>query len=148
MDRAQRNPATIAYRGLSSTAPPCDCQLKQGKYPTSGRWVSLRSNPSYGSSARARPIVSTRNFGEYALLEDSRYTSQAKNSTAQIVVRLPRFNSKVCSLDERQRNPRPACRHNASLRAFTPVFDGLWTRVNALWRHAGYPAHRAASTFS
>src|SRR4029450_8356321 len=24
------------------------------------------------------------------------------------------------------------CRHSASLRAFTPVFDGLWTRVNAL----------------
>ena len=22
--------------------------------------------------------------------------------------------------------------HSASLRAFTPVFDGLWTRVNAL----------------
>src|SRR6516165_5538841 len=24
-------------------------------------------------------------------------------------------------------------RHSASSRAFTPVFDGLWTRVNALW---------------
>src|SRR6266511_2884489 len=24
------------------------------------------------------------------------------------------------------------CRHSASLRAFTPVFDGLWTRVNGL----------------
>ncbi len=23
-------------------------------------------------------------------------------------------------------------RHSASVRAFTPVFDGLWTRVNAL----------------
>jgi hypothetical protein len=23
-------------------------------------------------------------------------------------------------------------RHSASLRAFTPVFDGLWTRVDAL----------------
>src|SRR5262249_36588251 len=27
---------------------------------------------------------------------------------------------------------REPCRHSASLRAFTPVFDGLWTRVNAL----------------
>ena len=26
----------------------------------------------------------------------------------------------------------PGCRHSASKRAFTPVFDGLWTRVNAL----------------
>src|SRR5262249_24109543 len=25
----------------------------------------------------------------------------------------------------------PALRHSASVRAFTPVFDGLWTRVNA-----------------
>src|SRR5215510_14408174 len=32
----------------------------------------------------------------------------------------------------------PAFRHSASLRAFTPVFDGLWTRVNALMAHAGY----------
>src|SRR6266852_5761831 len=32
----------------------------------------------------------------------------------------------------------PAYRHSASLRAFTPVFDGLWTRVNALVAHAGY----------
>src|SRR5262249_62215650 len=31
-----------------------------------------------------------------------------------------------------------AYRHSASLRAFTPVFDGLWTRVNALMAHAGY----------
>ena len=30
-------------------------------------------------------------------------------------------------------HPLPApLRHSASLRAFTPVFDGLWTRVNAL----------------
>jgi hypothetical protein len=29
-------------------------------------------------------------------------------------------------------------RHSASSRAFTPVFDGLWTRVNALTAHAGY----------
>jgi hypothetical protein len=28
--------------------------------------------------------------------------------------------------------PHPDARHSASLRAFTPVFDGLWTRVNAL----------------
>src|SRR5262249_7509197 len=28
--------------------------------------------------------------------------------------------------------PHPARAHSASLRAFTPVFDGLWTRVNAL----------------
>src|ERR1700731_341862 len=28
-------------------------------------------------------------------------------------------------------NPSSAA-HSASLRAFTPVFDGLWTRVNAL----------------
>jgi hypothetical protein len=26
----------------------------------------------------------------------------------------------------------PGFRHSASRRAFTPVFDGLWTRVNAL----------------
>src|SRR6266446_4238699 len=32
----------------------------------------------------------------------------------------------------------PAFRHSASSRAFTPVFDGLWTRVNALMAHAGY----------
>src|SRR5262249_617308 len=41
----------------------------------------------------------------------------------------------------RRRAPRPRPRsdpntvvpaHSASLRAFTPVFDGLWTRVNAL----------------
>src|SRR5262249_61589025 len=30
--------------------------------------------------------------------------------------------------------------HSASLRAFTPVFDGLWTRVNALM--AGRPEVR------
>jgi hypothetical protein len=35
---------------------------------------------------------STRNFGEYALLEDSRYTSQAKNATARIVVLSPQLN--------------------------------------------------------
>jgi ethanolamine utilization protein EutA (predicted chaperonin) len=27
--------------------------------------------------------------------------------------------------------------HGASLRAFTPVFDGLWTRVNALATRRG-----------
>src|SRR5262249_59369634 len=27
---------------------------------------------------------------------------------------------------------REPCRHSASLRAFTPVFDGLWRRVTAL----------------
>jgi hypothetical protein len=26
----------------------------------------------------------------------------------------------------------PGCRHSGSRRAFTPVFNGLWTRVNAL----------------
>ena len=31
----------------------------------------------------------------------------------------------------------PGCRHSASLRAFTPVFDGLWTRVNALMALSG-----------
>src|SRR5215831_14476192 len=36
----------------------------------------------------------------------------------------------------------PAFRHSASLRAFTPVFDGLWTRVNALMAHAGYGSLR------
>ena len=37
-----------------------------------------------------------------------------------------------------------AFRHSASLRGFTPVFDGLWTRVNALMAHAGYwiPTYR------
>jgi hypothetical protein len=29
--------------------------------------------------------------------------------------------------------------HSASLRAFTPVFDGLWTRVDALLRSRGAP---------
>src|SRR5215468_4353715 len=29
--------------------------------------------------------------------------------------------------------------HSASLRAFTPVFDGLWTRVNALLLSRGAP---------
>src|SRR5260370_31448516 len=35
---------------------------------------------------------------------------------------------------ERRRVPGAAQheRHSASLRAFTPVFDGIWTRVNAL----------------
>jgi hypothetical protein len=33
---------------------------------------------------------------------------------------------------------RSGYRHSASLRAFTPVFDGLWTRVNALMAHPGY----------
>jgi hypothetical protein len=32
----------------------------------------------------------------------------------------------------------PGFRHSASIRAFTPVFDGLWTRVNALIAHPGY----------
>jgi hypothetical protein len=36
-------------------------------------------------------------------------------------------------------------RHSASLRAFTPVFDGLWTRVNALMAllrvRAGFSNH-------
>ena len=32
----------------------------------------------------------------------------------------------------------PGYRHSASSRAFTPVFDGLWTRVNALMAHPGY----------
>jgi hypothetical protein len=31
-------------------------------------------------------------------------------------------------------NPPP---HSASTRAFTPVFDGLWTRVNALMQGEG-----------
>jgi hypothetical protein len=31
----------------------------------------------------------------------------------------------------------PAFRHSASLRAFTPVFDGLWTRINALMAQCG-----------
>src|SRR5438445_1696165 len=34
----------------------------------------------------------------------------------------------------------PAFRHSASLRAFTPVFDGLWTRVNALMAQCGLEA--------
>jgi len=36
------------------------------------------------------------------------------------------------------RNGAPAT-HSASLRAFTPVFDGLWTRGNALLRSRGTP---------
>src|SRR5438128_2649294 len=46
-----------------------------------------------------------------------------------------------------QRNPLPAtlC-HSASLRAFTPVFDGLWTRVNAL--EAGRRTARRACLIS
>jgi hypothetical protein len=32
----------------------------------------------------------------------------------------------------------PGFRHSASIRAFTPVFDGLWTRVNALMAHPDY----------
>jgi hypothetical protein len=43
----------------------------------------------------------------------------------------------------------PGFRHSASLRAFTPVFDGLWTRVNALMAHPGYrealPEHIGAA---
>jgi hypothetical protein len=31
----------------------------------------------------------------------------------------------------------PSPRRSASLRAFTPVFDGLWTRVDALNRGEG-----------
>jgi hypothetical protein len=38
----------------------------------------------------------------------------------------------------------PGYRHSASSRAFTPVFDGLWTRVNALMAHPGYAnCHRS-----
>src|ERR671931_2866548 len=40
--------------------------------------------------------------------------------------------------DERGELRDPAYRHRASSRAFTPVLDGLWTRVNALMAHAGY----------
>ena len=36
------------------------------------------------------------------------------------------------------RNEVPAT-HSASLRAFTPVFDGLWTRVNAPLLSRGAP---------
>ena len=36
------------------------------------------------------------------------------------------------------RNGVPAT-HSASLRAFTPVFDGLWTRVDALLLSRGAP---------
>src|SRR5262245_13400393 len=38
------------------------------------------------------------------------------------------------------RNDKPGCRHGASLRAFTPVFDRLWTRVNALMAPSGLHA--------
>src|SRR6266540_808772 len=33
---------------------------------------------------------------------------------------------------------RPGCRHSASARAFTPVVDGLRTRVNALMASPGH----------
>jgi len=51
------------------------------------------------------------------------------------------------SPDERSEIRGPAFRHSASLRAFTPVFDGLWTRVNALVAHAATgPLARSASS--
>src|SRR5262249_6732906 len=42
------------------------------------------------------------------------------------------------SFSRAARRDRPGFRHSASSRAFTPVFDGLWTRVNALMAHPGY----------
>jgi len=36
--------------------------------------------------------------------------------------------------------------HSASLRAFTPVFDGLWTRVNALVTSLTLALHRIRDT--
>src|SRR4030095_12707694 len=51
------------------------------------------------------------------------------------------------SRDEHTEIRDPACRHSASLRAFTPVFDGLWTRVNALMAHAGYSLPAPPSLF-
>jgi hypothetical protein len=36
--------------------------------------------------------------------------------------------------------------HSASLRAFTPVFDGLWTRVNALLTCQCIHLHKALLT--
>jgi hypothetical protein len=38
------------------------------------------------------------------------------------------------------RNDKPGCPHRASFRAFTPVFDRLWTRVNALMAPSGLHA--------
>src|SRR5262249_44774880 len=36
--------------------------------------------------------------------------------------------------------------HSASSRAFTPVFDGLWTRVTALMAPLRYALHRVRDT--
>src|SRR5262245_61402153 len=36
--------------------------------------------------------------------------------------------------------------HSASLRAFTPVFNGLWTRVNALMASLSLALHRIRGT--
>src|SRR5712664_1592987 len=39
--------------------------------------------------------------------------------------------ARLAAFAARHRLPATLC-HGASLRAFTPVFEGLWTRVNAL----------------
>jgi hypothetical protein len=44
-----------------------------------------------GRRKPASKQCSIRNFGEYAFLEDSRYTSQQKNALATIVMRRQRF---------------------------------------------------------
>jgi hypothetical protein len=56
----------------------------------------------------------------------------ASNSTAAIRERNGAFIGMLVSRFGLIHNPPLIPAHSASVRAFTPVFDGLWTRVNAL----------------
>ena len=110
------SPLEPRQRGRGKNRQVRGCAYLQACLPQRGGTATKSSHNDVGTNSRRAPN---------ALFVVAEHASEHER---RFVARMSVSEIRGC----------PACRHSASLRAFTPVFDGLWTRVNALMAHAGY----------
>ncbi len=139
---AKKSPRWSAERRASPGCANCVSWFARGREGERSRPAGLRHWPADGCRCTRAPVGAPLPRG-------------CEGKTANLGEQMPRENDDACAPSTRQpevpersdirgrcidANGDPGFRHSASIRTFTPVFDGLWTRVNALTRTPCVPS--------
>ena len=126
---------------MNGATRTCDMGLRRSSETRAPRreTLALRSEAKRGEGGPSLKRVHARLSTRYG---EGRVRGSFSQRESPSKLRMPRSCPSPASP---LRGSAPSPRHSASLRAFTPVFDGLWTRVNAL--KAGRGKARGTRTY-
>jgi len=126
---------------MNGATRTCDMGLRRSSETRAPRreTLALRSEAERGEGGPSLKRVHARLSTRYG---EGRVRGSFSQRESPSKLRMPRSCPSPASP---LRGSAPSPRHSASLRAFTPVFDGLWTRVNAL--KAGRGKARGTRTY-